>query len=62
MDSLTQRQKEVLEWIQQEQHNEGVPPTLREIADHFSFRSMTAAADHVRALKKNHAAHRVRWL
>ena len=26
--------------------------TLREIADHFGFRSMTAAADHVRALRK----------
>lgn len=30
----------------------GVVPTLREIAQQFGFRSMTAAADHVRALRK----------
>jgi len=30
----------------------GVVPTLREIARQFGFRSVTAAADHVRALRK----------
>jgi repressor LexA len=29
-----------------------VAPSLREIARHFGFRSMTAAADHVRALRR----------
>jgi repressor LexA len=30
----------------------GVPPTLREIAHHFKFRSATAASDHLRALRR----------
>ena len=41
-----------MDFIQTHQQSEGIVPTLREIADHFGFRSMTAAADHVRALRK----------
>jgi repressor LexA len=58
MKSLTQRQRDVLGFIRSHQENQGVPPTLREIAEYFGFRSMTAAADHVRALrKKGHLSH-----
>jgi repressor LexA len=52
MDRLTTRQQEILDFIQAGQTQRGVVPSLREIARQFSFRSMTAAADHVRALRK----------
>jgi len=52
MEGLTLRQQQVLEFIQSSQLEQGVVPTLREIARQFGFRSMTAAADHVRALRK----------
>ena len=49
---LTKRQKEVLEFIKKVQRASAQTPSLREIARHFGFGSMTAAADHVRALKR----------
>ena len=52
MQALTQRQRQVLDFILRAQQEGGVPPSLREIAEHFGFRSMTAALDHVRALRK----------
>jgi repressor LexA len=52
MEGLTKQQRRILDFIQSHQQSEGIVPTLREIADHFGFRSMTAAADHVRALRK----------
>lgn len=52
MESLTLRQQQVLDFIRIFQSQQGVIPTLREIARHFGFRSMTAAADHVRALQR----------
>lgn len=52
MEALTSRQKQVLDYIQASQTQHGVVPTMREIARQFGFRSMTAAADHVRALRR----------
>lgn len=52
MEALTSRQKQVLDYIQGSQTQHGVVPTMREIARQFGFRSMTAAADHVRALRR----------
>jgi repressor LexA len=61
MKALTLKQQEILDFIRREQQGSGVSPTLREIAVQFGFRSMTAAADHVRALrKKGHIAHEPR--
>ena len=51
MPSLTERQKQVLDYIRQQQA-EGGTPTLREIAGHFQFRSMNAAFAHVKALRR----------
>lgn len=51
MPELTQKQQAVLDFIVAEAEG-GAPPTLREIAAHFGFRSKTAAADHVRALRQ----------
>ncbi|MDX1953485.1 MAG: transcriptional repressor LexA [Verrucomicrobiota bacterium] len=52
MKPLTKRQQNVLEFIVKMQQLNGYSPTFRDIADHFGFRSMNAAADHVRALRK----------
>lgn len=52
MEALTSRQQQVLDYIQASQTQHGVVPTMREIARQFGFRSMTAAADHVRALRR----------
>jgi repressor LexA len=53
--SLTARQQQVLGFIQTTWERERVAPTLREIAAHFGFRSVKAAADHVTALRRKGA-------
>ena len=52
MNALTRRQQQVFEFIQDRQRTGGVTPTMREIARHFGFSSMTAAMDHVRAIRR----------
>lgn len=52
VNSLTPRQNEVLQFVAVFQEECGVPPTLREIARHFKFRSPTAASDHLRSLRR----------
>jgi repressor LexA len=49
---LTQRQQEVLAFIEKQQRETGLPPTTREIQAHFGFHSQTAAMNHLRALEK----------
>jgi repressor LexA len=51
MNELTKRQRQVLNFIRTAREKLGVAPTLREIAAHFGFKSPTAAADHVNALR-----------
>lgn len=46
----TKRQQQVLEFIGSQQKATGQAPSVREIARHFRFRSVTAAADHIHAL------------
>jgi len=50
--TLTQRQQQVLNFIQRTLDADGQSPSLREIARHFGFQSMKAAADHVTALRR----------
>jgi repressor LexA len=52
MTTLTQRQREVLDFVQTTQQRNGFSPTLREICKHFGFRSPKAAADHLAALER----------
>jgi repressor LexA len=52
MAQLTIRQKEVLDFIRQEQGRTGYSPSSREIQAHFGFSSQTAAMNHLRALEK----------
>ena len=49
---LTRRQKEILEFVQQFQANEGVAPTHREICEHFGFSSYGTAYKHLRLLRE----------
>jgi repressor LexA len=51
MKKLTQRQQEVLVFIDEFIARHAYPPTIRELADHFSI-SVKGAYDHVDALKK----------
>lgn len=51
MKELTQRQKQILDFIQHKQDSEKLTPTLREIAAHFQFSSVNAALAHVQALR-----------
>ena len=51
-EALTARQRQVLEFIESEGRGSGRPPTVREIAEHFGFRSPRAASDHLDALER----------
>lgn len=55
MNDLTERQRQVLEFIQSVHQESGMGPSLREIARHFGFQSPKAAADHVKALRRKGA-------
>jgi repressor LexA len=50
MKALTDRQQQILDFIQRKQETGGLTPTLREIAAHFRFRSPNAALCHAQAL------------
>ena len=52
MQTLTSRQAAVLDFVKQEASRRGFPPTLKEIAGHFKFRSFNAARDHLQALER----------
>ncbi len=51
MKTLTNRQREVLEFIAQFTDDNMYPPTVREIGEHFGI-SLRAVQDHVSALQK----------
>lgn len=53
--TLTSRQREVLEFIEEVQNRSGIPPSTREIQQHFGFASQTAAVNHLRALERKGA-------
>ncbi|HEY5913954.1 MAG TPA: transcriptional repressor LexA [Verrucomicrobiae bacterium] len=50
MQELTDRQRQILEFIKRKQTTDGLVPTLRDIAAHFRFHSPNAALCHVQAL------------
>jgi repressor LexA len=52
MKAPTTRQQQILEFIQSTQAKSGTTPSRREIAEHFGFKSITAANDHINALCK----------
>ncbi len=50
--AITQRQRQVLDFISASITERGFPPTLREIGDHFGIRSTNGVNDHLKALEK----------
>jgi repressor LexA len=51
-EALTQRQREILDFISSSIVERGFPPTLREIGEHFHIRSTNGVNDHLKALEK----------
>lgn len=49
---LTERQREVFDFIQDRIKAWGYPPTIREIGEHLGIRSTNGVADHLKALKR----------
>ncbi len=49
---LTDRQREVYEFIQDRIRAWGYPPTVREIGEHLGIKSTNGVADHLKALKR----------
>lgn len=49
---ITDRQKEILEFIRQFVNETGYPPTVREIANHFGLSSTFGVQRHIEALQK----------
>lgn len=52
MRYLTERQRDILEFIREFQKNRGVAPTHREICDHFGFSSYGTVYKHLSLLEK----------
>ncbi len=59
MDTLTERQKQVLDVINRSLDTRGCPPTLREISDSIGTRGTATAIAHLEALeRKGHISRR----
>jgi repressor LexA len=51
-EALTDRQRQVLDFIGRSIERRGYPPTLREIGEHMGIRSTNGVNDHLKALEK----------
>ena len=59
MDELTDRQREILDFVRGYATERGYWPSFREIQKHFGFRSTNAVMGHLRALESKGAIERV---
>ena len=59
MKDLTQRQKEILEFIEHHEWRNGFWPSIREIQEKFGFKSTNAVMGHLRALEKKEVLERI---
>jgi repressor LexA len=50
--TLTDRQRQVLEFVSWFKVEKGYCPSTRDIQEHFGFASQTAAVNHLRALER----------
>ena len=57
---LTPRQAQILEYLREEIEQRGLPPTIREIGEHFGIRSTKGVEDHLAALERKGAIQRQR--
>jgi len=51
-ESLTDRQEKILSFIKKSIQDQGYPPTIREIGEHFGIRSTNGVNDHLKALER----------
>ncbi len=49
---LTDKQKSLLDYIVSVQRVSGYPPSIKEIASHFGYKSLTSVVDHLNALER----------
>ena len=49
---LTERQKNILNFIQREQRDKGITPSTREIQNHFGFASQTSVMQYIATLER----------
>src|SRR5690606_7495360 len=52
LERLTQKQREVYEFIREKIHSRGYGPTVREIGSHFNISSPNGVMCHLKALEK----------
>ena len=52
MEDITDRQKEILTFIQRTSEERGFPPTIREIGEEMDIRSTNGVNDHLKALER----------
>jgi repressor LexA len=52
LSSLTKQQQMVLHFLEERSVSGSLPPTFREICEHFGYKSPKAATDHVAALER----------
>jgi repressor LexA len=52
MKELTRRQQQIVDFIERHRFEKSITPSFKEIADHFSFRSITTVADHLRLIRQ----------
>ncbi len=52
MTALTQKQQQILDFIQGRQRTNGIAPTYQEIANEFGFRSPNSVTTHLRLLRQ----------
>lgn len=58
---LTEKQRNILEFIVDSVEEQGSPPTIREIADRFGFSAPASAKRHLEALEKKGYIRRREW-
>lgn len=51
-EKLTSRQAEILDYLRDEIGGRGLPPTIREMGQHFGIRSTKGVEDHLAALER----------
>src|SRR5258708_5477984 len=57
-EPLTDRQEKILDFIKKSIVDQGYPPTIREIGEHFGIRSTNGVNDHLKALERKGYLHR----
>lgn len=58
-NELTQRQKEILDYLRMSHRKTGIMPSTRELQHYFGFSSQTAAMSHLRALERKQVIQRL---